>query len=71
MLIYVALSSDCCGDVFEGIYATPTDARTKVATSPRPAGIEEWETALPSPRRTRRWIAHVGGAGVEFVEVKV
>lgn len=70
MLVYVALSNDCCGYVFEGIFPTLDAAKDRVRRSPRPEGVEEWEVGPEgtSPIPVRRWDIIGGNGGFVWTE---
>lgn len=43
MRVFVALSGDCCGSPFEGLFLTLDEAKAAVERNSRPEGVEEWE----------------------------
>lgn len=72
MKVYIALSHDCCGEPFCGLFETMDAAKPHADTA-----IEEWDTE--TFKRTRRWSSwgwkegtgYPDGVRVEWPEEKV
>lgn len=73
MLIYVALSGDCCGYPFEGILSTLNEAKERVERSGRPEAVEVWDIPIngTDPRPVERWEFNHTSDGPKWIESQV